>query len=88
MRAGVHIRLPGLERQPDRLNELASSHGLQIRGTRGEKTAVSGAVFDISNRFRLGIGETRLIQDLHSGITAIIAAEKQLAVSGPGSPEP
>lgn len=88
MRAGVHIRLPELEQHPDRLNELASAHGLQIRGTRGEKTAVTGAVFDISNRFRLGIGETRIIQNLHTGITAIIAAEKQLAGTGPGSPAP
>jgi creatine kinase/arginine kinase len=88
MRAGVHIRLPGLEKHPDRLNALASAYGLQIRGTRGEKTAVTGAVFDISNRFRLGITETRLIENLHTGITAIIAAEKLLAVSGPGSPEP
>lgn len=88
MRAGVHIRLPGLEQHPDRLNELASAHGLQIRGTRGEKTTVTGAVFDISNRFRLGTGETRIIQNLHTGITAIITAEKQLAGSGPGSPAP
>jgi creatine kinase/arginine kinase len=88
MRAGVHIRLPGLEQHPDRLNELASAHGLQIRGTRGEKTTVTGAVFDISNRFRLGISETQIIQNLHTGITAIITAEKQLAGSGPGSPAP
>lgn len=90
LRAGVHIRLPGLENHPDRLNDLASAHGLQIRGTRGEKTAVTGAVFDISNRFRLGIDENRLIQDLHTGITAIVAAEKQLEAdpSSPGSPEP
>jgi creatine kinase/arginine kinase len=88
MRAGVHIRLPNLENHPDRLKRLASTHGLQIRGTQGEKTAVAESVFDISNRFRLGTGETQLIQTLHTGIAAIIEAETQLAGSGPESPEP
>jgi hypothetical protein len=78
MRAGVHIRLPRLEQRPDQLGQLVRDHGLQIRGTAGEKTAVSGSVFDISNRHRLGIGETRLIQTLHTGIAAIIEAEKTL----------
>jgi creatine kinase/arginine kinase len=88
MRAGVHIRLPNLENHPDRLKRLASTHGLQIRGTQGEKTAVAESVFDISNRFRLGTGETQLIQTLQAGIAAIIEAETQLAVSGPESPGP
>jgi protein-arginine kinase len=78
MRAGVHIRLPKLEQHPEQLGQLARDHGLQIRGTAGEKTAVSGSVFDISNQHRLGIGETRLMQALHTGIAAIIEAEKTL----------
>lgn len=78
MRAGVHIRLPKLEQHPLLLNQLARDHGLQIRGTGGEKTAVYGSVFDISNRHRLGIGETRIIQTLHTGIAAIIKTEKSL----------
>ena len=78
MRAGVHIRLPKLEQHPGLLNQLARDHGLQIRGTGGEKTAVCGSVFDISNRHRLGIGETRLIRNLHTGIAAIIKTEKNL----------
>jgi creatine kinase/arginine kinase len=77
----MHIRLPNLENHPDRLKRLASTHGLQIRGTRGEKTAVTESVFDISNRFRLGTGETQLIQTLHTGIAAIIKAETQLSSS-------
>lgn len=79
MRASVHIRLPKLEKDPGRLKRLASTHGLQIRGTQGEKTAVTESVLDISNRFRLGMGETRLIQTLHTGIAAIIEAETHLA---------
>jgi creatine kinase/arginine kinase len=88
MRAGVHIRLPNLERRPDILRQLVRDHGLQIRGTAGEKTAVSGAVFDISNRKRLGIGEIELIHSLHAGIAAIIETEKALSPSGPRYPGP
>ncbi len=78
MRAGVHIRLPKLEKQPEELEKLAHAHGLQIRGTAGEKTQVTGSVFDISNRRRLGVCETRIIQDLSSGIAALIKKEKKL----------
>lgn len=78
MRAGVHIRLPKLEKHPTEMDKLARAHGLQIRGTAGEKTPVTGSVFDISNRRRLGICETRIIQDLSSGIAALIHKEKKL----------
>jgi len=86
MRAGVHIRLPNLEQRPEQLRRLVRDHGLQIRGTAGEKTAVSGSVFDISNRKRLGIGEIELIHSLHTGIAAIIETEKTLSRPGPGCP--
>ncbi|MFN2435717.1 MAG: arginine kinase, partial [Desulfotignum sp.] len=88
MRAGVHIRLPNLEQRPDLLRQLVRDHGLQIRGTAGEKTAVSGAVFDISNKKRLGIGEIQLIRSLHTGIAAIIETEKNLSPPGPECPKP
>lgn len=88
MRASVHIRLPNLENHPNRLKKMAATHGLQIRGTQGEKTAVAESVFDISNRFRLGTGESRLIQTLHTGIAAIIETETHLAESGPEFPIP
>jgi creatine kinase/arginine kinase len=86
MRAGVHIRLPNLEQRPDLLSQLVRDHGLQIRGTAGEKTPVSGSVFDISNRKRLGISEIELIHSLHTGIAAIIETEKTLSRPGPGCP--
>jgi len=35
-------------------------------------------MFDISNRQRLGISESKIIQNLHAGILAIIKAEKNL----------
>lgn len=78
MRAGVHIRLEKLNQKPDVLNRLASEYHLQIRGTRGEKTKVEDAVFDISNAQRLGISEYDIIRDLHTGLWAIIHTEKNL----------
>jgi creatine kinase/arginine kinase len=78
MRAGVHIRLKKLEKNQDLLNSLVNRYQLQIRGTKGEKTKVDQAVFDISNRQRFGLSETRIIRNLHTGIAAIIDAEKNL----------
>jgi creatine kinase/arginine kinase len=78
MRAGVHIRLEKLARQKERLSALVEAYQLQIRGTSGEKTMVENAVFDISNRQRLGISEAMIVRNLHKGLSAIIAAEKSL----------
>lgn len=78
MRAGVHIRLEKLDRNREILNNLAREYHLQIRGTRGEKTKVEAAVFDISNTQRLGITETAIILNLHKGIAALIKAEEHL----------
>ncbi len=78
MRAGVHIRLEKLERNKDLLHDLVRTYNLQIRGTGGEKTKIRHAVFDISNRQRLGISESRIIQNLHNGLLAIIKAEQNL----------
>jgi creatine kinase/arginine kinase len=78
MRAGVHIRLKKLEKNQGLLKKLVARYQLQIRGTHGEKTSVEKAIFDISNKQRLGISETLIIQNLHSGLTAIIEAEKNL----------
>jgi len=78
MRAGVHIRLKKLEKNQDLLNKLITQYQLQIRGTGGEKTSVEKGIFDISNKQRLGIPETKIIQNIHSGLAAIIKAEKSL----------
>lgn len=78
MRAGVHIQLEKLEKKKDLLHTLAENFNLQIRGTKGEKTKVENAVFDISNRQRLGISETGIIHNLHTGLMAIIKAEKNI----------
>ncbi len=77
MRAGVHIRLKHLEKKEGILKKIADRHGLQIRGTSGEKTSVKEAVFDISNKHRLGICETQIMYTLYQGIGALIQADKE-----------
>ncbi|MFH1154578.1 MAG: phosphagen kinase [Pseudomonadota bacterium] len=79
MRAGVHIRLPNLFRHLDILEDLTRTHQLQIRGTQGEKTGVDNAVFDISNKRRLGITRNQGLQTLCQGIVAIINQERELS---------
>ncbi|MDA3918634.1 MAG: phosphagen kinase [Deltaproteobacteria bacterium] len=78
MRAGVHIQLKKLAQKRTILNDLVNSYNLQIRGTKGEKTRVENAVFDISNLQRLGISEYETIQNLHKGLESIIKTEKKL----------
>ncbi len=78
MRAGVHIRLKKLDQKQSLLNSLVNKHQLQIRGTEGEKTKVDKSIFDISNKQRFGLSETRIIQNFHTGIRYIIEVEKTL----------
>jgi len=77
MRASVHVKLPRLEKTPDRLRATAKRHNLQIRGTHGEKTAVEQGIFDISNRQRLGIGEVDCITTLHRGVSDLLKMENE-----------
>ncbi len=78
MRASVHIRLPHLARDMDRMRAITDKHHLQIRGTHGEHSQSEGGVYDISNRRRLGITEVEAVQDLVSGVRELIAIEKRL----------
>ncbi len=76
MRAGVHIKLEKLAQSPHVLKNIARLHQLQIRGTSGEKTKIENSVFDISNKRRLGVPETRIIKGLYHGLVDIIKTEK------------
>ncbi len=78
MRAGVHIQLKKLGQNRSFLSSITKKHGLQIRGTLGEKTRIDNAVFDISNHQRLGISAAEIIKNLHKGLLVIIDAEKSL----------
>lgn len=78
LRASVHIRLPLLARDSERLKTLANDLNLQIRGTGGEHTAIEEGIMDISNRRRLGFTEYELVKSLQEGIITLIKAEEEL----------
>ncbi|CAG9826134.1 unnamed protein product [Diabrotica balteata] len=76
IRASVHIKVPKLAADMNKLNSIASSYNLQVRGTRGEHTEAEGGVYDISNKRRLGLTEIDVIKEMYSGIQEIIRLEK------------
>jgi len=78
MRASVHIALPGLAKERGLFETITDRHHLQIRGIHGEHSDSEGAVYDISNRRRLGITEVEAVQDMADGVAALIEAEKEL----------
>lgn len=77
LRASVHVRLPRLSRDPQLLHDIARDHHLQIRGLHGEHSANQGGIYDISNRRRLGVDEAQCLDDLESGLAALLAHERR-----------
>lgn len=76
IRASVHIKVPKLASNMNKLNEVAEKFHLQVRGTSGEHTEAKGGVYDISNKRRLGLSEHEVIQEMYNGITEIIKLER------------
>ncbi|XP_053276854.1 creatine kinase U-type, mitochondrial [Pleuronectes platessa] len=77
LRAGVHIRLPLLSRDP-RFKKILDNLRLQKRGTGGVDSAATGDTFDISNLDRLGKSEVELTQLVIDGVNYLIECEKRL----------
>lgn len=77
LRAGVHVRLPKLSKDP-RFSKILDNLRLQKRGTGGVDTAATGDTFDISNLDRLGKSEVELVQLLVDGVNYLIECEKRL----------
>ncbi|XP_053085114.1 creatine kinase S-type, mitochondrial isoform X2 [Pangasianodon hypophthalmus] len=77
LRAGVHVRLPLLSKDP-RFSKILDNLRLQKRGTGGVDTAAVGDVFDISNLDRLGKSEVELVQCVVDGVNFLIECEKKL----------
>uniref|UniRef100_A0A3B5QAD7 Creatine kinase S-type, mitochondrial n=2 Tax=Xiphophorus TaxID=8082 RepID=A0A3B5QAD7_XIPMA len=77
LRAGVHIRLPLLSKDP-RFKKILENLRLQKRGTGGVDTAATGDTFDISNLDRLGKSEVELVQLVIDGVNYLIECEKRL----------
>ena len=62
----------------DEFQAIADQYNVQIRGIHGEHSESADHVYDISNKRRLGISEVNLVQDMYSGVKAMIAREKEL----------
>ena len=77
MRASVHIKLPKLSKDMKRLKSITDKYHLQIRGVDGEHSESRGAIFDISNRRRLGISEVEAVRDLVEGVKVLIEVEEK-----------
>ncbi|TNN47378.1 Creatine kinase S-type, mitochondrial [Liparis tanakae] len=77
LRAGVHIRLPILSRDP-RFKKILDNLRLQKRGTGGVDTASTGDTVDVSNLDRLGKSEVELVQLVVDGVNYLIDCEKRL----------
>ena len=74
----MHIRLPKLAEDRSRFKAIIDKYHLQIRGINGEHSQSKEAIFDISNRRRLGVNEVQAVQDIIDGVEALIQMEKKL----------
>lgn len=88
LRASVMIKLksfnslienPPFPKANELLEDICFIYDLQLRGSTGEHSAAVNAMFDISNKQRLGYSEVELVQKLIEGVSNIIAFEEQLA---------
>ncbi|XP_014678943.1 PREDICTED: creatine kinase M-type-like [Priapulus caudatus] len=77
LRAGVHVKLPLLSKQPA-FEALLDHLRLQKRGTGGVDTASTDGTFDISNLDRIGHSEVELVQALVDGVELFVKMEKAL----------
>lgn len=57
MRASVHLKIPKLDKNKNKLKELANQYHLDLRGIHGETSQSEGGVYDVSNKRRLGFSE-------------------------------
>jgi len=78
IRASVHIKVPKLAKDYNKLEEVAGKYNLQVRGTTGEHTEAVGGIYDISNKRRLGLTEYQAVKEMYDGISELIKIEKSL----------
>lgn len=78
MRASVHVKLPKLSKDMQKFEQICTKYHLQIRGIHGEHSKSEEAIFDISNKRRLGVSEVECVQDMVDGVRALLHVEKNL----------
>lgn len=78
IRASVHIKLPKLAANRDKLEEIAAKYNLQVRGSAGEHSEAVGGIYDISNKQRMGLTEFDAVKTMQDGILELIKIEESL----------
>lgn len=78
LRGGVHLKIPLLSKDEERLGSILGKLRLQKRGTGGVDTASVGGVYDISNSDRLGSSEVEQVQRVIDGVQLLVEMEKKL----------
>ncbi len=78
MRASVMVHLPALSQTKNtrKILEAISNFGINIRGVYGENTESTGDMYQISNKYTLGMTETEIIQSLNVIVEKIIEQER------------
>ena len=78
VRASVHVKVPNLSADYNKLEEVADMYNLQVRGTRGEHSESEEGTYDISNKRRMGLTEYEALTEMKIGILEIIRREQEL----------
>ncbi len=80
MRASVMLHLPALQESGSiaRICANLSKLGLTLRGTYGEGTKVTGALYQLSNQITLGLSENEAIENLSAIAGQLIEEERRL----------
>lgn len=86
--ASVLMRLPLLGANCDKMHEMATSLNLNVRGNAAAKDggapanstapALGEFEYDVSNKRRLGLTEFDVMQEMYTGVLALIQAEMDL----------
>lgn len=79
MRASVMLHLPALT-ENGAMSRMASNFsklGLALRGTYGEGSQITGALYQLSNQITLGLGENEAIQNLGAIANRLIETERK-----------
>lgn len=79
MRASVMLHLPALTESGamERIASNLSKLGLVLRGTYGEGSRITGAMYQLSNQLTLGISENEAIDNLSAITTQLIGEERK-----------
>jgi arginine kinase len=74
LRASVHVNV-GKIAELKQLDGICAEYNLQPRGVHGEHTESVGGIYDISNKIRIGRTEWELINDMWTGVNAMLEKE-------------